>query len=129
MKRNKRRLKRPITLIEVLIVILLIGMIGGALAFNMRGSLNEGRVFATEQTILRVKDILEYELARGTASSEVQSKWQGYVENSPMGNKKLLEDGWKKQLSVSVTDEGVVVISNDLENHKKKQEALKKPKS
>ncbi len=62
------------TLIEIMIVILLIGMIGGALAFNMRGSMDEGKKFKTRQNIARVYDILMMEHAEGTSLEEVVEK-------------------------------------------------------
>lgn len=43
MKKTKRK-KQSITLVEMMVVITLIGIIGGALAFNMRGSLQKGNL-------------------------------------------------------------------------------------
>ena len=61
--------KRFITLIEIMIVILLIGLIGGALAFNMRGSIDEGKAFKSEQNISRLHDVLMMEYANGNLLS------------------------------------------------------------
>ncbi len=97
---KKRR--RNVTLIEIMIVILLIGIIGGALAFNMRGSLDHGRNFKTEQNCHRVTDILNMELARGEKSQEdIQRGWEEIVKNSPLADgEKTTFDGKKNKLTV-----------------------------
>ncbi len=60
--------KQAITLIEIMIVILLIGLIGGTLAYNMRGSLDKGKEFKTEQNKSKLYDVLMLEYAKGEKS-------------------------------------------------------------
>ncbi len=50
--------KRTFTLLEIMIVIFLIGLIGGIVSYSMKGSLEEGKAFKTEQAIMRVVDLL-----------------------------------------------------------------------
>lgn len=109
----KKKKKRPVTLIEIMIVILLIGVIGGALAFNMRGSLDEGKKFKTEQNLTRVRDILEMELSRGEKTpAEIQSGWQDIVKKSPLANgDKTLVDGKGNPFVVEVTADHVNVTT------------------
>ena len=40
------RKKRAITLLEIMIVILLIGLIGGVVSYNLKGTLDKGKAFA-----------------------------------------------------------------------------------
>lgn len=123
---KKKKQKRPITLIEIMIVILLIGLIGGALAFNMRGSMDHGRKFKTEQAQRRIQDILQLELASGKSSEEVQKQWENIVKTSPMGNgDALLKDGWGDAFQVSVKDDTVVVTSKKLAAHEEKNKPSK----
>lgn len=98
----KKRKKQFITLIEIMIVIFLIGLIGGALAFNMRGSMDEGRAFKTRQNIERIRDILQLELAKGTATgTDLQGKWESYVKASSLvDGKKTVVDGWGNNFEV-----------------------------
>lgn len=99
---KKRVKKRPITLIEIMIVILLIGLVGGALAYNMRGGLQEGRKFKTEQAKNRVRDILEFEFANGNMTGdEMAQQWEQIVIKSPLGNKEITTDGWKRPFTVT----------------------------
>lgn len=89
--------KRSITLIELLIVILLIGIIGGALAFNMKGSLDKGKVFKTEEGMRAIKDILYLEMANsGRSVNDVIADWDAIVDASPLAGKpeQLKKDGW-----------------------------------
>lgn len=103
----KKRTKRSVTLIEIMIVILLIGMIGGALAFNMRGSVDEGKKFKTLQNIARVNDILMMEHAEGKSLDEVVRDRVNILKKSPLvkGGDKLLKDAWGNDL--------IIVIEND----------------
>lgn len=50
--------KSAFTLLEIMIVIVLIGIIGTVVGVNVRGSLNEGKKFKTEQCAHQIEDIL-----------------------------------------------------------------------
>jgi len=115
-----KRKKRPVTLIEIMIVILLIGLIGGALAFNMRGSVDKGRVFKTEQNISRVYDALMMEYAKGENDLKqivdnrvTVLKECPFVKDGP----KLLKDAWGNDLSITIDQEAddIVVTSPKLD--------------
>jgi len=117
--------KRAVTLIEIMIVILLIGLIGGALAFNMRGSLDQGKVFKTEQTLTRIHDILNLELAKGYRTpDDIVLHWQDIVRQSPLVKQgpDVVVDAWKKPFKVSLSEDGyeVIVQSEGLEAHRPK---------
>ena len=43
------RKKRAITLLEIMIVILLIGLIGGVVSYNLKGTLDKGKAFASKE--------------------------------------------------------------------------------
>lgn len=110
--RMKKRQKRPVTLIEIMIVILLIGIIGGALAFNMRGSLDKGREFKTDQNIKRVQDILEMAFADSPTNeprTAILKKWEDIVAKSPLANgSKTTLDGRNKKLVVNIVNDEFV---------------------
>lgn len=117
--------KRAVTLIEIMIVILLIGLIGGALAFNMRGSLDQGKVFKTEQTQTRIHDILMLEAARGDASlEEIAQNWKTIVSDSPLikQGSDFTRDAWHRALEVKVVDDEIIVQSPGLDKYHKKHE-------
>lgn len=112
---KRRRGKRSVTLIEIMIVILLIGMIGGALAFNMRGSMDKGRVFKSEQNASRVYDALMMEYARGEFTlDQIIEKKVDIVSKSPFIKEpaKILKDGWGEDLKIDKNgDDDLAVFS------------------
>lgn len=123
--RNRRK-KRAVTLIEIMIVILLIGLIGGALAYNMTGSLDEGKAFKSRQNIEKIHDILMIELSEGTQDiDEVAKNWQSIIGRSPLISKNnlkdLLKDGWKKEYVLRVHEDDIVIESPGLSAYERKK--------
>jgi len=116
--------KRAFTLLEIMIVIFLIGLIGSIIGYNMKGSLDEGKAFKTEQAILQIKDLLELEIAKGSTGSDIEEnpadflKATGVVKNP----EKLLKDGWGNPLRIRVLVDGDVKVSSNALNayHRKK---------
>ena len=124
---RKKKKKRAVTLIEIMIVIMLISLIGGALAFNMRGSMDQGRAFKSEQNIARVGDILLMALADGDLSrDDVVKDWEKIVGKSPIvDGKKVVFDGWKNKLTVSTLGKDDIVVSSKRLNDYQKAHAFK----
>lgn len=125
--RFMKKRKKSITLIEIMIVILLIGLIGGALAFNMRGSIDEGKAFKTEQNISRLQDILMLEYAKGDISlNEIKNNYVDIVKSSPLGKgNSLLKGGWNEDLIVSVDEEReeIKIVSQKLNEYRNKKKS------
>ncbi|NGX61221.1 MAG: hypothetical protein K940chlam9_00704 [Chlamydiae bacterium] len=109
--KNKRK-KRAVTLIEIMIVIVLIGLIGGALAFNMRGSLDKGQKFKSEQNLSKVYDILMMEYAVSSKSlDEIISQKEQILNDSPLTKEgeKLLRDAWRGDVTVGKEGDDLVI--------------------
>jgi len=103
---NKR--KSTITLLEVMIVVLLIGIIGSVLGFNMKGSLDEGKVFKSREGSKQLRDILlmqetEYDkLKAATASPETIKK--ALIDSKMVSNvEQLMKDGWGNPYDYEIT--------------------------
>ena len=105
--------KRHLTLIEVMIVIVLIGLIGSVVAYNLRGSLEEGKIFKTQQGGAQVYNILALEVAKGNAITDVQANWQKTIEESPLAAKpkQLIRDGWGELYNVDIRNDDLIVTS------------------
>ena len=118
----KKRKKRALTLIEMIVVMLLIAMITGAVAYNYNESLNEGKAFKTKEGIARIETILALELADSRRTvDQVAEDWQRVVKQSPLIGKGSdpIKDGWGEVCTVSVGDkEEFSVVSKRLEEHK-----------
>lgn len=117
--------KRYITLIEIMIVMFLIALITGVLAYNFQGSLDEGKKFKTETAMNKLHTILNLEIAKDPALLEdIDSQWEGLVTRSPLvqNSKDLIYDGWGKKYHVEKNSEGNIEIrSEGLEEYLKKK--------
>jgi type II secretory pathway pseudopilin PulG len=113
---QKRRRRRAITLIEIMIVMFLIALIGGVVAYNTSGAVDQGKVFKTEQGMKRLKAILEMHLAEYPEDSDrIESDWPQFVERSPLGGRTrdLILDGWGRPYEVRVNEQGEVQIRSE----------------
>lgn len=121
----KVRKKRAITLLEIMIVIFLIGLIGSVVGYNMKGSLDKGKVFKTQMAQKQVKDILLLQVAQGEDPNQVILDPHHYLEASGLVTKdqadNLLKDGWNQPFEFKVTkDNDIEVISPTLDKKKGK---------
>lgn len=123
----KKKLKREaITLIEIMIVILLIGLIGGVLTYNFRGSLDEGKAFKSEQGAEQIRNILLWDVAQGNHTlEEAVRDWPEIVKKSAFVAKpeQLIKDGWGQEYKVSVSSDGedLFVISDKVIAYRNKK--------
>ena len=108
--------RRFVTLIEMMIVMFLIAMIAGALAYNFQGSLDEGKAFKTKSGIEKLETILNLEISKHPgAASQIVSDWRSAVNASPIVKdpQSLIKDGWGDDYDVSLDpDRGGVVVSS-----------------
>ena len=126
----QKRKKRSITLLEIMIVILLIGIIGSVIGYNMKGSLDAGRAFKSEQGASRIKEALLLEVAKGNSIDQVIENPKDYLSDSGLIKDvdKLLKDGWDEAYTISRDGEEIVVSSKKLmayEEAKKAKHAKK----
>lgn len=118
----KRRNRRFVTLIEMMIVMFLIALITGVVAYNYRASLDQGKAFKTEQAIERIQTILLLELAENP-NADIVGNWQEIVRQSPLAGRSdsLMTDGWGQEYQVEVQIENgrpqVYVRSEAYERH------------
>lgn len=120
MRREKMFKKRYVTLVEVMIVMFLIALIAGVVAYNYRGSLDEGRAFETKQNIEKVSNILELELAKSGVSDYNAlvsgDGWKELVKQSPLVKDKvsIFKDGWGGDLKIRLSDDkGSIIIYSE----------------
>lgn len=111
--------RRFVTLIEMMIVMFLIALITGVVAYNYRGSLDEGKAFKTKAGIDKLQTILNLAMAENPDLSE--GNWQDIIRNSPLVQNpdSLMKDGWGHTYNVSIQDSNVTVSSPTYETYKK----------
>lgn len=127
--------KKAFTLLEIMIAISLVVLIGGVMAYNMKGSLEEGKAFKTKQAAARIRDILELQIAQGGHTpQEVIDNAEGFLEASGMvkKGKDLLTDGWNGTFDIRLKKNGDIVVSSQAlisYEQRKKHKIEKKNKS
>ena len=101
-----KRKKRAFTLLEIMIVIFLITLITGAIGYNMKGTLDRGRAFRTEQAKAQLHDLLLICLEEGVKGEELAKdpvsslKKYGLAKNSD----KLVQDGWGSNFVINYSE-------------------------
>ena len=117
--------KRYITLLEIMIVILLIGIITSVVGYNVKGSLDKGKIFKTKQAQMQIRELLLLEVAKGAKIGEVVKNPEKYLKESglPKDVSVLLKDGWNDNFEIKAdknkTD--IIVTSKNLKEIEKKE--------
>jgi hypothetical protein len=90
----------------------------------LKGSLDKGRQFKTDQAAEQIANILSLEAATtGVPLSEVAKDWQRVVEQSPIvaKPKDLIKDGWGTEFTVQVSGSGADETIQVTSPHTKKK--------
>jgi hypothetical protein len=111
--------KRFVTLIEMMIVMFLIALITGVIAYNYRGTLEEGKAFKTKAGIEKLETILNLEAAKNPDLFNNISQWQDYVRASPLVSnfQAITTDGWGATYHVQLEEGRIVVRSENFDNY------------
>lgn len=107
--------RRFITLIEIMIVMFIIALITGVLAYNYRGTLDEGKAFKTKTGIEKLETLLNLKAAESPSFLQnVGGQWREVIRNSPMVKNPdaLIKDGWGEDYNVDVGDDGNIVVKS-----------------
>jgi general secretion pathway protein G len=103
MKRSVMK-KRALTLLEMMIVILLIALITGVVGYNMKGSLDKGKIFKSRHAKEQLHELLLMVMAEtGESRDQILSEWKGKVKalNIAKNSEELFKDGWGSEWIVS----------------------------
>jgi type II secretory pathway pseudopilin PulG len=125
--------KQALTLLEIMIVIFLIALIGSVVGYNVKGSLEEGKAFRTEQGAALIRDILLLEVAKGQPVELVLENKEAFLKSSGLVKdvKKLLKDGWGQPYTIAEGFSGgdIVVSSLPLKTYKERKRIKLKDKT
>lgn len=125
-----KRKREPLTLIEIMVVIFLIGLIGSVLGFKMKNSLEDGKAFKTKAKIEKINDVLTLEMAKGKSRDQVIANASRILANSSLFKEKeseILVDGWGGPIEVlAKNNRSIQVISEALKEYELKHSAEEK---
>lgn len=99
----KKVKKRAITLVEMMIVMFLIAMITGVIAYNYSGSLEEGKAFKTKAAIEKIETVVALYASQHPGET---FEWKEAVKNSPFVKNAdaLMKDGWGEEFHTNNDD-------------------------
>ncbi len=120
--------RSAITLLEIMIVITNIGLIATLVGYNMKGSLDKGRAFRSEQGIEQLESLFSLALSEGKTIKEIKKDPEKVLKelNLVSNPEKLLKDGWGKPYIIDEDSErGVRVSSSAYEAYKKQEDERK----
>lgn len=107
--------RRFVTLMEIMIVMILIALVLGALAYNYQGTLEKGKLFKAERAKEKIENILNLKLAQDPgAAAGISENWKQYLIDSSMvvNPQDLSRDPWGYEYTVEVDSNGNVVVSS-----------------
>jgi len=119
----KTCVRRNITLIEVMIVMFLIALIIGAVAYNYQGAFDKGKAFKTETGMKRVEEILSISILENPElENNLESNWEEAIRTSPLvkNPETLIKDGWGQKYDVRMEDGLIKVTSSRYDEYKRK---------
>ena len=119
--------QQGMTLIEIMIVMFLIALITGVVAYNYRGSLDEGKAFKTKAGMEKVEMILNLRAANDPEILESLDKnWQQVIKQDPLvkDSKALIKDGWGDDYEVTVENNVITVQSKKYDEYKKTHQTM-----
>lgn len=108
--------KKHMTLLEIMIVIVLIGVISGIVGVNIKGSMDKAKKAQMQLASEKLKNALMYAVTvEGKTPEEVKDKPQEALENSPLVTKndidKILKDPWNQPFKIEIVNDEIVVSS------------------
>jgi len=117
--------KRPITLIEIMIVMFLIALILGVVAYNYQGTLEEGKAFKTKTAQEKLQTVLSLYISENPEEADgIDRGWKEMIKNSPLVQNPtaLIKDGWGNEFEVRYNAENdrIIVYSRKMEEYRRK---------
>jgi len=118
-----KKIRRAFTLMEIMLVILIISLIGGVIGYSMKGSLEEGKAFKTQQAISKVYELVQLRLAETGDLDEIYNNLKDELEKTGLAKrvKDLLKDGWGKEFEVKRSNGEITIQSKSLEKYIQKK--------
>ena len=91
-----------------MIVICIIGLASSVIAFNLKGSLDEGKVFKTATGAEKIYEILTLQMAKGYEVEAILEDPRAALEDANLSKNvdKMLKDGWSTKFEIMMKEDG-----------------------
>lgn len=106
--------KRTLTLIEIMIVIFLITLITGAIGYNLKGSMEKGKIFKTKQARQQLYDLLMVCIDEGKSVDEVIKNPEKCLTESGLAKDptSLVKDGWNQRFEIKAKGKNDIIVTS-----------------
>jgi general secretion pathway protein G len=101
-RRTVRSARRAFTIIEVMIVLVILGLIGGIVTLNLVGAADDAKIETTKQSMQQVAGGLTMYRTRNNDYPATDT-WKSDLRNTFSGD---LEDAWGNELVYFQTEDG-----------------------
>jgi len=104
----------------MMIVMFLIALITGVIAYNYRGSLEEGKAFKSKAGMEKIEMILSLRTAENPdLMDHIQTNWPDIIRSDPLVKdpSSLIKDGWGQQYQVSVENNVIKIRSQKYDDY------------
>ena len=118
--------QRGMTLIEIMVVIVIIGVLGAALAYNVFGYLKDSKVDAAKLQLRTVYDAVHLYEARHDSLESLTALTEG--KSAPLKAEQL-KDPWQKELSMSGEGDDLQICSSGPDKKSGTEDDLCEPSS
>lgn len=133
---KKKRVRRAVTLIEMIVVMTLIAIITSAITYNYQASLEQGKEFKTKELYSRVETIIALKCAeeqQNMSLSDINTNLADILKASPMWiGQTSPTDGWGKAITLTEVEENGEKVfkctSEGYKNYLAKKNAKNPPK-
>lgn len=122
----RRQAQRGMTLIEIMVVIVIIGVLGAALAYNVFGYLKESKVDAAKIQLRTVYDAVHLYEARHDSVESLAALTEG--KTAPLKAEQL-KDPWQKELTMSGEGDDLQICSSGPDKKSGTEDDLCEPSS
>lgn len=112
--------KRALSLLEIMIVIFLITLVTGTIGYNMKGSLDKGKAFRTEQAKEQLHDLLLVCFDEVRDGEKIANNPKHYLEKSGIAKnpEQLIKDGWNQKFTIRFEGGDFKIESENLNKYK-----------
>lgn len=119
--------KKYLTLVEMMVVVVIIGIVASIVGYNVHGALEKSKVMTTQYQIQKLQDILALELDQNPVENP-ELNWKELLQKSDLIKKedrrKMIQDSWGEEFIVKYDHGEFLIKSKKLQRYEKQKKQL-----